>query len=157
MDDLEWPPPGFDEQKKPIVRWQSAGYDFLIQPIAWIGRRLVTIPKLNRNLRKTSKSSSSVHPPEWKHAYRIVEFSGSLIRSCLQVLIAFQIDHIKNLDTPVQNVYTSLNSHIAQSPGKFSAQTWPFRVAMRMRLPKVLKAKPQKEPCPFTEAFLFME
>jgi hypothetical protein len=47
-------------------RQTCAGYDFPLRAIAWIGRAPVTISKLNRNLRKKSKSSSSAHPPEWK-------------------------------------------------------------------------------------------
>ena len=43
---------------------------FPIQPIAWAGRRPVTISKLNRDLRRPLKSSYSDQSPGQNHAYR---------------------------------------------------------------------------------------
>ena len=53
---------------------QSAGYDFPIDAIAWIGRAPIAISILDRDLSLHLKSLSPHQPPGWNDPYRTREF-----------------------------------------------------------------------------------
>jgi hypothetical protein len=50
-----------------------SGYGFPFHPIAWLGRKPVTISELNQTLSMPVKSASPDQPPGWNDPHRILE------------------------------------------------------------------------------------
>ena len=74
----------------------------------------------------------------------------------LEVLIAYQIRQIKDVDTPPQKGYPHRNFRHFSSPANFQPNNANItEMAMKARHSKVLKVKPPKQCCPFPEALLF--
>ena len=116
----------------------------------------VTISKLTQRLAMISKSSIDSSSGADSNPYRMVEFWGSRIGSCLQPLIVCQIRQLKDLDIPSEKVYSFSNSQTIQSVVvNFQHNPSLLELAMLTRHSKVLKVKPLRDFSSPPEAFSF--
>jgi hypothetical protein len=115
----------------------------------------------NRQLKRQASAHRGSEAPQFRDVslvpttYPSVESLVSLIRNCLQALIASHIMQKNALDILQQKSTLRFTPVQFSHPVNFQQNPDLPELAMKQRRSKVLKAMPLRDFCSFLEAFLF--